>query len=203
MPIFSIFNSKDHFIRRINCDEVDLCLNLQNDEKYVVGEYQDHYLVNNQPVQKPPRPSEYHNWDAVGKVWSADLEGAKAAMWDKIQIERTRRMAGGYPVVFGGKTWWMHSDSESLVQQQGLVQKAQLTAMQGVDMDSEITKWKTMTGEFVSMTGNFALAMFAAGMAQQDAIFQQAEIHKAKMSALAEPWAYDYSAGWPKIYGEE
>ena len=203
MPIFSIFNSKNHFIRRINCEEIDLTLNLQTGERYLLGDWSNHYLVDNQPVEKPPRPSDYHNWDAVGKVWSADLEGAKSAMWDKIQIERTRRMAGGYPVVFGGKTWWMHSDSASLVQQQGLVQKAQLTAMQGVDMDSEITKWKTMTGEFVSMTGNFALAIFAAGMAQQDAIFQQAEIHKAKMSALAEPWAYDYSAGWPKIYGEE
>ena len=29
-----------------------------------------------------------------------------------------------------------------------------------------------------------------------------AEMHKAKMSAFAEPWNYDYSAGWPKIYGE-
>lgn len=203
MPIFSIFNSKDHFIRRINCEEIDLTLNLQTGERYLLGDWSNHYLVDNRPVEKPPRPSEYHNWDAVGKVWSADLEAAKSAMWRKIQAERTRRMEGGYPVVFGGKTWWMHSDSASLGQQQGLVQMAQLTAMRGKDMNANITKWKTMTGEFVSMTGNFALAMFAAGMAQQGAIFQQAEIHKAKMSALAEPWAYDFSGGWAKIYGEE
>lgn len=201
--MFTIFNEKNEFLRTLNCDESDLFLNLQAGEKYIVGEYQDHYLVNNQPVQKPPRPSEYHNWDVEAKAWVADLEGAKAAMWDKIQIERTRRIEGGYPVVFGGKTWWMHSDAMSLLQQSNLVSAAQLTAMQGGDMTAEIAKWKTMTGEFVSMTGNFALAMFAAGMAQQGAIFQQAEIHKAKMSALDEPWNYDYSAGWPKIYGEE
>ncbi len=138
----------------------------------------------------------------VNKVWVANLENDKTDVWRKIQAERTSRMEGGYPVVFGGKTWWMHSDTTSLGQQQGVVQMAQLTAMQGNDMNAEITKWKTMTGEFVSMTGNFALAMFAAGMAQQGAIFQQAEIHKAKMSALAEPWTYDFSNGWAKIYEE-
>ena len=200
--IFSIFNANGEFDRLLNCGEIDLPVNLQSGEKYIVGEYQDHYLVNNQPVQKPPRPSEYHNWDAVGKVWSADLEGAKAAMWDKIQAERTRRMAGGYPVVFGGKTWWMHSDSASLGQQQGLVQMAQLTAMQGKDMAAVMVQWKTRSGEFVGMSGNLALAMFAAGMEQQKAIFTAAEMHKAKMRASAEPWNYDYSAGWPKIYGE-
>lgn len=203
MPIFSIFNSKNHFIRRINCEEIDLTLNLQAGERYLLGDWSNHYLVDNQPVEKPPRPSDYHSWDVVNKTWVANLENAKTDMWRKIQNERTRRMAGGYPVVFDGKTWWMHSDTTSLGQQQGLVQMAQLTAMQGGDMTAEVTKWKTMTGEFVSMTGNFALAMFAAGLAQQGAIFQQAEIHKAKMSALAEPWTYDFSAGWPKIYGEE
>ena len=202
MPIFSIFNSKNHFIRLINCEEIDLTLNLQAGERYILGEYPNHYLVNNQPVEKPPQPSPYHEWDVVAKKWVANLENAKTDMWRKIQAERTRRMEGGYLVAFGGKTWWMHSDSASLGQQQGLVQMAQLTAMQGKNMNAEITKWKTMTGEFVSMTGNFALAMFAAGMAQQGAIFQQAEIHKAKMSALAEPWTYDFSNGRVKIYGE-
>ena len=203
MPIFSIFDVKNEYRRTLTCDEVDLFLNLQLGEKYIVGEYQDHYLVNNQPVQKPPRPSEYHNWDAAGKVWSADLEGAKAAMWDKIQAERTRRTEGGYPCIFGGKTYWFHSDAMSLSQQQGLVSAAQLTMIQGKDMAAVMAQWKTKSGEFVGMTGNLALAMFQAGMAQQQAIFTAAEIHKAKMRACAEPWNYDYSAGWPKIYGEE
>ena len=168
----------------------------------VEGEYPNSYLQDGVVKQKPPQPSPYHEWDVVNKVWVVNLENARADMWRKIQAERTRRMEGGYSVVFGGKTWWMHSDSASLGQQQGLMQMAQLTAMQGKDMNAEITKWKTVSGEFVSMTGNFALAMFAAGMAQQGAIFQQAEIHKAKMSALAEPWAYDFSNGWAKIYRE-
>ena len=203
MPIFSIFNSKNHFIRRINCEEVDLFLNLEQGEKYLLGDYSNHYLANNQPVQKPPRPSEYHNWDAVGKVWSADLDGAKSVMWDRIQTERTRRIEGGYPCIFGGKTYWFHSDAMSLLQQSNLVSAAQLTLMQGRDMAAVMVQWKTRSGEFVGMSGNLALAMFAAGMEQQKAIFTAAEMHKAKMRASAEPWNYDYSAGWPKIYGEE
>lgn len=198
---YSIFYA-GQYTHTLTCSESDLALNVQDGQVAIEGEYPNSYLQDGIVKQKPPQPSPCHEWDMVNKVWVANLENARADMWCKIQAERTRRMDGGYPVVFGGKTWWMHSDSASLGQQQGLVQMAQLTAMQGKDMNAEITKWKTMTGEFVGMTGNFALAMFAAGMAQQGAIFQQAEIHKAKMSALAEPWAYDFSNGWAKIYGE-
>ena len=199
--IYTIFidNEASH---SVICSESDLALNVQDGQIAIEGEYPNSYLQDGIVKQKPAQPSSYHEWDVVNKTWVANLENAQTDMWRKIQAERTRRMDGGYPVVFGGKTWWMHSDSASLGQQQGLVQMAQLTAMQGKDMNAEITKWKTMSGEFVGMTGNFALAMFAAGMAQQGAIFQQAEIHKAKMSALAEPWVYDFSGGWAKIYGE-
>ncbi len=198
----TIFDSLGEFSRVITCAIEDVVYNLHTGERSVDGEHPNSYLQDGVVKQKPTQTSPYHDWDVVNKVWVANLENAKTDMWRKIQAERTRRMEGGYLVAFGGKTWWMHSDSASLGQQQGLVQMAQLTAMQGKDMTAEITKWKTMSGEFVSMTGNFALAMFAAGMAQQGAIFQQAEIHKAKMSALAEPWAYDFSNGWAKIYGE-
>ena len=203
MPIFTIFNHEGESERLINCIEIDLLHNMQAGEKYILGEYQNHYLVNNQPVEKPPRPSDFHNWDTAQKAWFADLDGAKAAMWRKIQDERTRRMAGGYPVVFNGQTWWLHSDTASLSQQQGLVQMAQLVAMQKGDMNQTLTQWKTMGGSFVNMTPNFALAMFQAGMVQQQAIFTAAETHKAKMRASADPWNYDFSADWPKIYGEE
>ena len=199
--MYTVYNEHGEASHTLICSESDLALNVMDEQIAVEGEYPNSYLQDGVVKQKPAQPSPYHEWDVVNKAWVANLDNARADMWRKIQAERARRMAGGYPVVFGGKTWWMHSDSASLGQQQGLVQMAQLTAMQGKGMTAEIIKWKTMTGEFVSMTGNFALAMFAAGMAQQGAIFQQAEIHKAKMSALAEPWAYGFSGGWSKIYG--
>ena len=199
---YSIFYAGE-YAHTITCSESDLALNVLDGQVAIEGEHPNSYLQDGVVKQKPPRPSEYHNWDAVGKVWSADLEGAKAAMWDKIQIERTRRIEGGYPCIFGGKTYWFHSDAMSLLQQSNLVSAAQLTLMQGMDMAAVMVQWKTRSGEFVGMSGNLALAMFAAGMEQQKAIFTAAETHKLQMRASAEPWNYDYSAGWPKIYGEE
>lgn len=199
---FTFFNASGEAESVLTCEEIDLHLNLQSGQSYILGEYPNHYLVNSQPVEKPPRPSEYHNWDVTAKVWVADLESAKSAMWDKIQIERTLRIDGGYPCIFGGKTYWFHSDAMSLSQQQGLVSAAQLTLIQGKDMNAVMAQWKTKTGEFVGMTGRLALAMFQAGMVQQQAIFTAAETHKAQMRASAEPWHYDFSAGWPKVYGE-
>lgn len=197
---YTIFNQNGTLSHILDCAEEDLAINMHAGQKYQLGDWSDCYLDAGVMRKVPTPPSEWHVWG--GTAYTVDLDAVKAGMWRKIQSERTRRMEGGYPVAFGGKTWWMHSDTASLGQQQGLVQMAQLMAMQGKDMTAEIAKWKTMTGEFVSMTGNFALAMFAAGMAQQSTIFQQAEIHKAKMSALAEPWTYDFSTGWAKIYGE-
>ena len=185
------------------CSESDLALNVFDGQVAIEGEHPNSYLQDGVVKQKPPQPSPYHRWDAVGKVWSADLDGAKSALWDKIQEERTRRIEGGYPCQYGGKTYWFHSDSMSLLQQSNLVSAAQLTLMQGKDMAAVMVQWKTRSGEFVGMSGNLVLAMFAAGMEQQKAIFTAAETHKLQMRASAEPWNYDYSAGWPKIYGDE
>ena len=199
---YSIFYAGE-YAHTIMCSESDLALNVLDGQVAIEGEHPNSYLQDGVVKQKPPQPSPYHEWDAVGKVWSADLDGAKAAMWDKIEEERTRRIEGGYPCPYGGKTYWFHSDAMSLLQQSNLVSAAQLNLMQGKDMAAVMVQWTTRTGEFVGMSGNLALALFAAGMEQQKAIFTAAEMHKAKRRASAEPWNYDYSAGWPKIYGEE
>ena len=205
MPIFSIFNFKNHFIRRINCEEIDLALNLQAGERYLLGDWSNHYLVDNQPVEKPPRPSEYHNWDAVGKVWSADLDGAKSAMWDKIQIERTRRKECAFPVDFGGKTYYFHGDAESRGQQHGLMAGVNHLLATGKPLTTVLTTvpWVTKGGTNVTMTGELALTIFQTQMRREGEFFSVARAHKEAMEASAEPWNYNYSAGWPKIYGEE
>ena len=159
MTTFTIFDVNGDPNRTLNCDESDLFLNLQTGEKYLLGDYSNHYLVNNQPVQKPPRPSEYHNWDAVGKVWSADLDGAKSAMWDKIQIERTRRKECAFPVDFGGKTYYFHGDAESRGQQHGLMAGVNLLLATGAPLTTVLTTvpWVTKGGTNVTMTGELAL----------------------------------------------
>lgn len=114
----------------------------------------------------------------------------KAHAWDAIKAERDRRRTGG--VAVGAK--WFHSDDASRIQQLGLV-------MMGSAIPAGL-QWKTMDGTFVAMTQTLAGQIFNAAAASDQAIFARAEQHKAAMEAAADPARYDYSAGWPAIYGE-
>jgi len=113
-----------------------------------------------------------------------------AESWHGIKAERDRRKAGGVKV--GAK--WFHSDDGSRIQQIGLV-------MMGANLPAGL-QWKTMDGSFIAMTQAVAASVFAAAAASDQAIFAVAEGHRVAMEASADPAAYDYSTGWPKIYGE-
>lgn len=117
-------------------------------------------------------------------------EQAKATAWSGIKAERDRRKAGGIKV--GAK--WFHSDDGSRIQQMGLV-------MMGASIPAGL-QWKTMDGSFITMTQALAGNVFAAAAASDQAIFAAAETHRVAMEASADPASYDYSGGWPKIYGE-
>ena len=114
----------------------------------------------------------------------------QAATWHSIKGERDRRKAGGVKV--GAK--WFHSDDSSRIQQMGLV-------MMGASIPANL-QWKTMDGSFITMTQALATSVFAAAAASDQAIFAVAEGHKTAMEASADPSTYDFSTGWPKIYGE-
>lgn len=123
-------------------------------------------------------------------AWLASQPTPKAVAWDKIKTERDRRIQnGGYKV----GTKWYHSDTFSRTQQMGLV-------MLGANIPAN-TPWKTMDGSFVVMTQTLAGQIFGAAAASDIAIFTAAETHRAAMEASADPAAYDYSTGWPAIYG--
>lgn len=114
----------------------------------------------------------------------------KNQSWEVIQTERDRRKAAGIKV----GTKWFHSDDSSRIQQIGLV-------MMGTNIPPGL-QWKTMDGTFVDMTAELALQVFATTAASDQAIFAAAESHKALMEATADPSAYDFSGGWPEIFGE-
>lgn len=123
-------------------------------------------------------------------VAPSDLDDARADVWDRIKAERDRRtQAGGYPAA--GK--WFHSDIFSRTQQIGLV-------MLGAGIPVG-TMWKTMDGSFIEMTPALAQQVFAAAAAQDMATFAAAEAHKTAMEAAADPAAYNFSAGWPAVFG--
>jgi len=141
---------------------------------------------------------------AAGKVITANAEGfpeltdppkATAAQgWEAIKAMRDQRKAGGVKVKVGAANKWFHSDDASRIQQMGLV-------MMGASIPADL-QWKTMDGSFIAMTQTVAGAVFAAAAASDQAVFAVAEGHKAAMEASADPSMYDFSTGWPKMYGE-
>lgn len=115
----------------------------------------------------------------------------KTKAWDAIKAERDRRTEnGGYKV----GTKWFHSDQKSRSQQLGLV-------LLGASIPAGL-QWKTMDGSFVTMTQQLAGQVLAAAAASDQAIFAAAEAHRQAMEASANPAAYDFSTGWPKVFGE-
>lgn len=118
------------------------------------------------------------------------IDQINGRQWDGIKAERDRRKAGGVKV--GAK--WFHSDDGSRIQQMGLV-------MMGAGIPANL-QWKTMDGSFITMTQALATSVFAATTASDQAIFAAAETHRAAMEASADPAVYDYSTGWPAIFGE-
>lgn len=118
------------------------------------------------------------------------LAEAKINAWLGIKAERDRRKTGGIEV--GAK--WFHSDDGSRIQQIGLV-------MMGANLPAGL-QWKTMDGSFITMTPALAQQIFTGQAASDQTIFAVAEAHRGAMEASADPATYDYSTGWPKIYGE-
>lgn len=129
--------------------------------------------------------------NAEGKPIAVDPPPlTKVQIWDAIKAERDRRKAGGVKV--GAK--WFHSDDGSRIQQMSLV-------MMGASIPAGL-QWKTMDGSFITMTQALAGTILATLDASDRAGFAAAETHRVAMEASADPAAYDYSGGWPKIYGE-
>jgi hypothetical protein len=110
-------------------------------------------------------------------------------VWEKIKSLRESRKAGGVQVAGN----WFHSDEPSRVQQLGLV-------MMGSNLPP--LQWKTLSGSFVTMTPTLALGIFQAVATHDTNTFAKAEQHRAAVNASSDPLNYDYTTGWPVIYGE-
>jgi len=135
----------------------------------------------------------YAEWLAQGNTPApADVipPPSKAEIWARIKTERDRRIQnGGYKV--GAK--WYHSDTFSRTQQMGLV-------MMGANLPANV-QWKTMDNTFVTMTQTLAGQIFGTAAASDIGIFSAAEAHRVAMEASADPAAYDFTGGWPPMFG--
>ena len=141
-------------------------------------EYSDLVWVNGDPI--PPKAT-------LDPYLIQTLQNAK---WKEIQAYRDIRKTMGTKV--GAK--WYNSDDFSRIQQLGLV-------MMGANMPANI-QWKTMDGTFILMTPQLAQQIFFAVATLDMQNFAVAEQHRQLMMQSPNPDVYDFTTGWPKVYGE-
>lgn len=122
-----------------------------------------------------------------------------AAQWEGIKAERDRRSEAGCYV--GGH--WFHNDLKSRTQWERMANRsAALADAEPYRIEGNPVAWKAMGGAFVPLNAGFIRQVVDAFEVLEAAIFKAAEAHRAAMTASADPAAYDFSGGWPKIYGE-
>lgn len=117
------------------------------------------------------------------------LDAARAALWERIKVERDRRKGNG--TLLNEK--WFHSDADSRIQQLGLV-------LMGANVPA--VQWKTMDGSFVTMSQQIAGGLFAAVATNDQALFTHAEDLRAAVMASDTPASVDITTGWPATFGE-
>lgn len=126
---------------------------------------------------------------APGPLPAEGASALRAELWERIKAERERRRFAGTNV----GDHWFHSDDSSRIQQLALfVMGAGVPAVE----------WKTMSGEFVTMTQTLAAAIFTGVAAKDQALFAHAEALRAQVDAAEDPGAVDILAGWPAVFGE-
>lgn len=139
--------------------------------------------------------------DAQGK---ADiLLAAQDEAWRRIAQERDRRIVDGGVKV--GEHWFF-TTLGARSQYALLDSKATRNALP--DNTVLHPSWKTMGSNpdgsriYVPMTVALLRQIIDAGIDQEGATFDAAETHAAAMRAAADPAAYDFSTGWPVVFGE-
>lgn len=135
------------------------------------------------------------DWGSTTPISQAELDNDRLQIsqndkWSAIKAERDKRKIGGVKV----GAFWFHSDDPSRIQQIALT-------MLGANIPAGL-QWKTMTGEFTTMTQTLANQIFQTSIGSDQNIFSIAETHRQNMMASADPEAYDFSTGWPITYAE-
>lgn len=131
--------------------------------------------------QAPP-----NTWEIDAKIKELEID----YVWSQIKAYRDARQDGGNKI----NGYWFHSDTKSRIQQLALVSM-------GAGLPAGL-KWKTMSGEFVLMTPQLAMAIFIGTAMSDQTIFAIAEQHRALMAASPNPSEYDYKVNWPEIYAD-
>lgn len=121
-----------------------------------------------------------------------ELAVIHAIKWAEIKRERDRiRFEGG--VMVGGHWYLSH--------QTATVEYNSIINLGLPDATVIRPNWRTMDGSEVPMSPGLAKQIIVAGFAQAAAIDDAAQTHKTAMEACDDPSVYDFSIGWPAIFG--
>jgi len=157
---------------------------------------------NGETIHVPYTPQEEIDRDAEVAEATANVSLSK---WEEIKTFRKNRLEnGGFECV----DHWYHSDPASKTEFLGLKLKALENIISGGDMNANIqidgtdTMVKTIDNGYMTVTFNKALEIVAAAEVQTKKTYAAAATHQYFLNLSADPANYDFSAGWPPIYGE-
>lgn len=157
----------------------------------------------------PVRPDERlffiaENEDGTYTATPRPVEQTTDPVWNAIKAKRDATTLGGVKV----GTKWYHSDESSRDKYHGLLRMADAAVAAGggdtttLQYGGQDISWKTMDGTFIKMTVKRANDVFNAVSGLDFTAFAAAEVHRAAMVASANPFEYDFSAGWPQVYAD-
>jgi hypothetical protein len=158
----------------------------------------DNKLVSPANNTEDPDFLEYNAWANKGNHPEEDLIYIKSKrqkeVWELIKIERERKKFSGIKV----GDHWFHTDSDSRIQQLGLVNAAAVNAIPPGFM------WKTLTPAgglfepvFVEMTNDLARNIFFHTMIHDGMFHNAGEAHREAMLVCEDPTVYNYESNWP------
>lgn len=158
------------------------------------------------PVAVPGHDAEQPAEIVAGVIdWptAPSIESRRAAVWERIKIERKRRTEGGVLV----NTHWFQTDSDSRIQFLRLDQKASAALAAGGQSTDMLTVagqgiyWKTYDNGLVPMTVALAQGIALAVEVLDAMAFARGEQLRAQIEVSNNPESIDITTGWPAIYG--
>lgn len=170
------------------------------DNLNVIQSPQNYKFVDGDFILDTP-PSVYHSLDTKGEWYfnSTALETAKKDRWEKIKQYRDDREEGGVKLAISGTDYWFHSDTRSLIKYLFLLFLATVFSSH---FQTGI-QWKTMENDvLVDLAPAIIINIFFTVMAMGNTVHQVARTHRVAMESSADPNNYDFTTGWPLIFGE-
>lgn len=147
-------------------------------------------------------------WEAARSAADAPpepptLAERRAAAWERVKAERSRREYGG--VLVSGH--WFQTDPESQIKHQSnLIDAKDILAGGGTNTDlltigGQPVGWKTYDNGVVPLTVGLAVAIAGAIKVQTALAYARGQALYAQIMTSDDPESIDITTGWPPTYG--